>query len=123
MPDIITGPPEAGTYRYVMFRCDTPRNHTIPIANYGNHHKSRVVDWPEGWDLPNGRGNPNAPTEEDRRVTMVFLNDRHLRDRCRRLGWHDCTDRWFEHLGHPGNGPMPDVPLIETPSEFIDIED
>lgn len=120
MPNIITGPPEPGTYRYVVARWDWPRTQTYQVANYGETKKSRIVEWPRGWDLPNGRGNPNSPTPQDRRVVMAFVNDRHLRDRlCNFLGWHDITREWFASLEHPDAGPTPGVEVSEGIGEVV----
>lgn len=121
MPDIIEGPPEAGTYRYVLARWDWPLNQTYRVANYSETKGTRVVKWPRGWALPDGRGNPNAPTQEDRRVVMAFVQDRHLRDRLVRFqGWTEITKRWFRHLNHPDDGPTPGLEIDdEIPGETI----
>lgn len=119
MPDITRGAPEAGTYRYVMARWDWPPKQTYLVANYGETRKSRVVKWPEDWPLPEGHGNPNTPTRKRPDVVMAFVNDRYLRDRCMRMGWHDITDDWFKLLGHPGGGPMPGVDMDDTPGEDV----
>lgn len=107
----VIGPPDPGTYRYVLARWDWPVGHTYTVANYGETRTTRAVRWPRLWDLPDGRGNPNAPKKPGDLVTMVFVQDRYLRDRCMRLGWHDITDRWFHLLEHPGGGPTPGVPI------------
>jgi len=105
MPDIRRKVPSIKSYRYVLARWDWPRTQTYLAANYGETKKSVVVPWPEDWDLPRKNG-VNAPSEENRDVNMVFVVDRHLRDRCIALGWHDITARWFERLGMP-DGPNP----------------
>lgn len=113
MPDIVRGAPEPGTYRYVVARWDWPPTQTYSVAIYGETRTTRVVDWPESWDLPNGRGNPNTPTRERPAVVMAFVNDRHLRDRCVKFtGWTDITERWFRLLGHPDDGPTPGVEVM-----------
>lgn len=122
MPDIVTGVPEAGTYRYVVARWDWPPNQTYSVANYGETKTSRIVDWPAKWDLPRGMGNPNTPTRENPAVVMAFVVDRHLKDRCIRFnGWTDITEKWFELLGHPDNGPTPGVDVLDGLGETIDI--
>lgn len=126
MPDIVRGAPEPGTYRYVVCRWDWPSTQTYSVANYGETRTTRIVDWPESWELPDGRGNPNTPTRDRPGVPMAFIQDRHLRDRCLRFGWHDISDRWFHLLNHPDDGPTPGVavgnglpgPVIATIGKF-----
>lgn len=115
MPDIISGPPEPGTYRYVLVRFDWPRSQTYLVANYGETKRTRVIEWPEEWDLPRNTGNPNNPTRERPQVVAAFVTDRHLRDRAVRFqGWQDISAQWFERLGHPDAGPTPGVPVART---------
>lgn len=122
MPDIHRGPPEPGTYRYVVARWDWPPKQTYSVANYGETRTTRIVEWPEEWPLPNGRGNPNTPTRAKPDVVMAFVQDRHLRDRCVRFnGWTDITEAWFKLLGHPDNGPIPGVEVIDDIGETIDL--
>jgi len=122
MPDIVRGAPDAGTYNYVVARWNWSPTQTYSVANYGETRKTRVVPWPEDWPLPDGKGNPNTPTRAKPDTVMAFLNDRYLRDRCQRLGWHDITEQWFARLGHPDHGPMPPLPVLDSiPGEVLPV--
>jgi len=122
MPDIIKGPPEPGSYRYVVARPHWPPTQTYLVANYGETRRSRIVDWPEEIPIPPARGNPNFPTRDKPATVMAFVQDRHLRDRCVRFnGWIDITEAWFSALGHPDSGPTPGVDVLDSePGEFIE---
>lgn len=112
MSRVVIGPPDPGTYRYVVARWDWPPRQTYTVANYGETRTTRAVPWPRAWELPDGQGNPNTPKQPGDLVTMAFIQDRYLRDRCMRLGWHDITDQWFHLLAHPGGGPTPGLQIL-----------
>lgn len=115
-----TEPPEPGTYRYVVARYDWPPNLTYSVANYGETRETRIIDWPEEWELPKGRSNPNSPTRKKPAVVMAFVNDRHLKDRCVRFnGWYDISEQWFALLGHPLSGPTPGVEVVGGIGEVV----
>lgn len=107
MPNVERTVPPVGSYRFVLARWDLPRGASVQVANYSETRRSKLVPWPEEWDLPRShRAQINCPTKEARDVHMVFVNDRHLRERAIRLGWNDITNKWFQRMGFTAKNPI-----------------
>ena len=109
MPDVAFGAADFGTYKFALVRRDWNPRQTYVEAVYGETRKSRCVDWPEGLPLPhypNGR----FPMKGKREVCMIFVTDRHLASRLRKLGWVDVTKQWLEHFHREGIA----IPTVEA---------
>lgn len=104
--------PEAGTYRFVLWRPDWNPAVQYNERNYGEVAVSRCVQWPEHVPLPQrppGRDSRWLPREEDRTTCAMFVRDAHLRSRMMKLGWLDATTAWATPV------PVAPAPYVAPP--------
>lgn len=101
--------PEAGTFRFVLFRPDWNPEIRYEERNYGEVRQSRCVQWPAHVPLPArppGRVATWLPREENRTTCAMFVNDAHLRTRMVKMGWIDVTAQWNTPVPAPRAAPV-----------------
>lgn len=79
MADAVVGPPEAGTYAYVL-RDQAGRDPGTEavVTGYDGQVRTRDVTHPDGV-----------------RARTVFVASRYFADRLRSLGWLEVTEQWL----------------------------
>jgi predicted transcriptional regulator len=98
MPAIQSGPPEAGTYRFVLIRKDIEPRRAQRLVGYNETVQTRAIEW---------RG---------RTVQGAFVRSHEFAMRLRKAAfgmWADITQEWFASLGEDAK-PVAKVPVRQV---------
>lgn len=114
MPDVLTSPPARESYEYVLanfrYHPDQPHFEAIP----SEHATARSIEWPAGIAVPVAERSDlwHFPRKPGDRVSMMFVRERFLFERLRKLGWVDVTQAWNDGLG---DCDPPAIPVAPPP--------
>ena len=97
MPAVITHPPEAGAYKYVLRRYDFDHSYPLIHQTYEEVCHSRSILF------------------KGRQSCTIFIKTLNCRDLALKEGWKDETHEWFAFLEERTDEPAP-APKVKPPA-------